>query len=370
MDVAGRLPRCNSIRLKRKLLLLDLEKVLCDSVGLKSGGPRRAVTSFKGVHTERQNGMTYLYQERPQLREFLKLVFKHFDVAIFTCFTTSKATSMINIILTPEEKQQLKFVFTQVHTFDTGIKSGSLDSASVLLKDLRIVWEHFGDLYDETTTVLIDPSPVRAFANPGWTGLFPSPFLYSATSDTFLLQDLWPLLDYLRFSNNVRCFLQLKSPKWSLLNGCRDRRNNLGIYGQLELQFPHKIWVPKFKETILDIAKDDISWDMREWLQSLGPLETVDDESMQQLVSLGIGPDYSGVYRIDSRKFLENVLHVRDTTTKFRNSYEKYACLKMRKTSTKQAWATCINVECIKCWKSTEFVQIRSPTDFILKEKK
>ncbi len=29
-----------------------------------------------------------------------------------------------------------------------------------------------------------------------------------------------------------------------------------------------------------------------------------------------------------------------------------------------------INVECIKCWKSTEFVQIFSRIDFILKEKK
>jgi hypothetical protein len=103
-------------------------------------------------------------------------VFKHYDVAVFTCATLAKTTTMMNLIFTPEERVQFKFVFTGADAFDTRIKSGLPNGSTILLKDFRAVWKHFGEAYDQTNTLLVDLVPVSSFANPHWSSLYVKPF--------------------------------------------------------------------------------------------------------------------------------------------------------------------------------------------------
>jgi hypothetical protein len=269
-----------------------------------------------------------------------------------------------------DERTQFKAIFTRCHAFNTRIKPGINGNPTVVLKDFRVVWKHFGDAYDETNTLLIDASPSTAFANPEWSSLFPTHARHSDVHDSFLTMILWPFLQLLYASNDVRCFLRLHTPKWSLLNECRDKRKRAPLYAQLHHYFPHKIWESKYFHTILDVGKDDISWDTRDLIQHLGPLEKLDDKRVKQVAALGLGADYFGIYKQDPRKFLKDVLQVRDSTKKFLNSHTKDACLRDRKIDKKGRKFTCTNVECKLCLENTEYVRIKSAVDFTLKMRK
>jgi hypothetical protein len=357
--------------IKRKLLLLEVEKVLMDCLGFGSSGPsRQAFSTPNGMHTYKQNGMTYIFQERPGLHKFLDNVFKHFDVAIFTCATPVKTTRLMDLIFTAEERQQFKFVFTQADVFDTGIRSefGGGGFPTLLLKDFRVVWKHFGGAYDETNTILVDVLPVRSFANPQWTSLYVKPFFYAENSpDDFLLEILWTTLGFMSHaSNDVRCFLYHYTPKWSLLNACRYRRKNQTMWAELDHKFSHKIWKCEYKWTVLDLGKYDMSWDVREKIQN-ACMESMDKRTMLEFAIPCIGQDYSGMYKSNLRQLVVDIFHQRDTTSKFVNTFPRNGCLQTRKDDRKRRRFTCYNPECLKCWRQTEFIRIMSEERFILK---
>ena len=167
---------------------------------------------------------TFLYRPQPGLHNFMWNIFSLFDVAIFTCAGRPKGQKMINMLFNKEEQEKFKYIFYQEDTQATTIyRTDVMDrEAFVLFKDCRNVWAKLGDQYDEGNTLLIDDSPTKAFVNPAWTALFPDPFKYDDTEDSFLMNILLPYLWGLEGAYDVSCYLLNHSPKWSLLNARRD----------------------------------------------------------------------------------------------------------------------------------------------------
>lgn len=79
---------------------------------------------------------------------------------------------------------------------------------------MSTIWEEFGDLYDESNTLLIDASPYKAILNPLRTALYANPYKFDVADD-FLLTLLWPVLDKMPYCCDVRLFLRWNKPNWS-----------------------------------------------------------------------------------------------------------------------------------------------------------
>jgi hypothetical protein len=186
--------------------------------------------------------------------------------------------------------------------------------------------------------------------------------------DDFLLEILWTTLDFMSHaSNDIRCFLCHYTPKWSLLNACRYRRKNETLWAELRHKFSHKLWRSEHNFTVLDLGKYDMSWQLRDGIQNAEPMETMDEQRRYEFALGCIGKDYRGVYQRQLDLLLLEIFHVRDTTTKFLNSYDQDRCLQTKKDDRKRHRYTCYNPYCLKCWKSTEFIQIINEENFILR---
>jgi len=119
------------------------------------------------------------------------------DVGIWTCAGVPRTKYMVEKFFTKEERKKFKFVYTQADTYDTEIQRKDITDggkANVLLKDFRKIFQGFDMKYIESNTVLIDDSPIKAFANPRYTSLFPTPFTHTQVNDDFLGKVLYPYL--------------------------------------------------------------------------------------------------------------------------------------------------------------------------------
>jgi TFIIF-interacting CTD phosphatase-like protein len=167
------LPSHISSPIKRKLLVLDLNGLLWDSVKHQAKGPNRHVSTAKGIFWDRRHGFSTMYSKRPGIHEFLSSAFKLFDVAIWTCAGQPRTEHMMEMMLTKEERSKLKFTFTQENSFNTKIRRLDVTDgkAMVFLKKFSQIYSGFDNLYGEDNTILVDDSPVKAFANPRWSSL-------------------------------------------------------------------------------------------------------------------------------------------------------------------------------------------------------
>lgn len=102
---------CLMMALKRKLLILDLNGFLCNSIKLATGRlTRRFQTQgVPGVH----QGRHHLYLERLDYHQFLEKCFQSFDVAIWTYAAEFCLGEMMSLLFTELEHSQFKFVPNQ-----------------------------------------------------------------------------------------------------------------------------------------------------------------------------------------------------------------------------------------------------------------
>jgi hypothetical protein len=255
---------------------------------------------------------------------------------------------MVNMIFTDEERRQFKFIFSQEKAFDTRIPRPDIadGKANVLLKDFRVIWNQFGDLYDATNTILIDDSPVKAFANPPNSALFPSPYAHSPVQDDFLMTILLPCLGKLWRVVDVTCYLRLNTPKWSLRNVQKDRQTNVAVYAQLQ-RFKDKIWHFRNPYTVLDLTPAEIPWYIKFSIWKLNSLDKMDDTQVKSIADICMGQHYSGPYRGDPHEFVKDLLTMKENTSEFKMRDDKRVCNRDRLVDRGGAKLTCSNVNCL-----------------------
>lgn len=336
--------------LPNKLLILDLNGFVCNSVKPQTGGSTRRfrTATVNGVH----QGKHYLYFERPGYHKFFAECFKMFDVGIWTCAGPSRATEMMTLLFTEDERRQFKFVYDQTFCLDTkaqrpDVKDGA---APIFLKDLRTVWSSFKDLYDDRNTLLIDDSPLKALTNPPNTALFPSSYTTKGSNqdDIFLMSILLPYLTRLAGATDVRLFLKNKTPKWSLRNEALDLQRQNSTYCKLA----HLRWQKEYKPrlSVLDLCGVEIDWDLRVMISNIGPLDKLSDGVMRFLsLKLGITFERIPELRSDPEVFLQNVLHARDRLGRFKCHGDKAHCSRDRNVDRQRNLLTCSNKHCLLC---------------------
>ncbi|CAN4081635.1 unnamed protein product [Withania somnifera] len=148
-------------RLRRKLLILDVNGLLADVVNPppKDCRPdacfaRRAI--FK----------------RPYCNDFLKFCFERFDVGIWSSRSKKIIVKVVDYLL-GSMKHKLLFCWDMSHSTQTMFKTLENKHKPLVCKELSKVWDRYdpnlpwerGD-YDESNTLLLDDSPYKAMLNP------------------------------------------------------------------------------------------------------------------------------------------------------------------------------------------------------------
>ncbi|KAM3342667.1 putative C-terminal domain small phosphatase isoform X1 [Capsicum galapagoense] len=177
----GDLCMMTGCRLRRKLLILDVNGLLADIVNPppKDCNPdacfaRRAI--FK----------------RPYCNDFLKFCFERFDVGIWSSRSKKIIVKVVDYLL-GNMKHKLLFCWDMSHSTQTMFKTLENKHKPLVCKELSKVWDRYdpnlpwerGD-YDESNTLLLDDSPYKALLNPVHTAIFPLSYHYKVENDNSL----------------------------------------------------------------------------------------------------------------------------------------------------------------------------------------
>ncbi|KAJ1664810.1 Nuclear envelope morphology protein 1 [Coemansia sp. RSA 1813] len=172
--------------LKKKTLVLDLDETLIHS---SPQGSYRAHHRIEVV-IDKVACLYYVYK-RPHVDFFLRKVSEWYKVVVFTASLAEYADPVIDLL-----DVQGKFISGRY------FREACIPYDSSYAKDLAYVDP------DLSQIVLVDNSPLSYFINPT-NGIPIQPWINSDPKDEALL-DLLPLLDALRFTDDVRSVLSLR----------------------------------------------------------------------------------------------------------------------------------------------------------------
>ena len=224
---------------------------------------------------------------------------------------------MVRIIFTKEERNKFKFIWDQSRIVDSNVPR--LDArCNIMLKDLTTVWNtpEFVGVYDDSNTVLIDDSPIKTFVNPRFTSLYPTTFKFGDCEDTFLPDILWPFLQKLSLAQDVKRFLQLNMPKWSLRNQKVDEEKNVAAYAALCKGFcVTKPSIPQY--TLLDVSDYEVSMREKRIISFLPPYHHCTAENIKEAALELLGKSYQGPYVNDPLQFIHKYGNLRHPVTSF-----------------------------------------------------
>ncbi|KAJ2552589.1 Nuclear envelope morphology protein 1 [Coemansia sp. RSA 1933] len=172
--------------LKKKTLVLDLDETLIHS---SPQGSYRAHHRIEVV-IDKVACLYYVYK-RPHVDYFLRKVSEWYKVVVFTASLAEYADPVIDLL-----DVQGKLIS------DRYFRDACIPYDSSYAKDLACIDP------DLSQIVLVDNSPLSYFINPT-NGIPIQPWINSDPKDEALL-DLLPLLDALRFTDDVRSVLSLR----------------------------------------------------------------------------------------------------------------------------------------------------------------
>ncbi|KAJ1966278.1 Nuclear envelope morphology protein 1 [Dipsacomyces acuminosporus] len=175
-----------SRNLKKKTLVLDLDETLIHS---SPQGSYRAHHRIEVV-IDKVACLYYVYK-RPHVDYFLRKVSEWYKVVIFTASLAEYADPVIDLL-----DSQKKYISARY------FRESCIPHDTSYAKDLAAIDQ------DLSQIVLIDNSPLSYFINPT-NGIPIQPWVNSDPKDEALL-DLLPLLDALRFTDDVRSILSLR----------------------------------------------------------------------------------------------------------------------------------------------------------------
>ncbi|KAJ2325519.1 Nuclear envelope morphology protein 1 [Coemansia sp. RSA 2611] len=172
--------------LKKKTLVLDLDETLIHS---SPQGSYRAHHRIEVV-IDKVACLYYVYK-RPHVDYFLRKVSEWYTVVVFTASLAEYADPVIDLL-----DVQGKYIAGRY------FRESCIPHDSSYAKNLAAINQ------DLSQVVLVDNSPLSYFINPT-NGIPIQPWINSDPKDEALL-DLLPLLDALRFTDDVRSVLSLR----------------------------------------------------------------------------------------------------------------------------------------------------------------
>ncbi|KAL0911833.1 hypothetical protein M5K25_017757 [Dendrobium thyrsiflorum] len=197
--------RLLACRTKRKLLVLDLNGLLCDIVN----------DYYNSYRVEKKVGGKPFFK-RPFCDDFLKFCFDHFHMGIWSSRRKYNVDSALDYLL-GEFKQKLLFCWDQSKCTYTGVKTIENHHKPLVLKELKKLWnKEESDLpwqkgdFSPSNTLLLDDSPYKALCNPPNTAIFPYPYRYTDERDNSLGPggDIRVYLENLLISDDVQHFVE------------------------------------------------------------------------------------------------------------------------------------------------------------------
>ncbi|KAJ2744960.1 Nuclear envelope morphology protein 1 [Coemansia sp. BCRC 34301] len=171
---------------KRKTLVLDLDETLIHS---SPQGSYRAHHRIEVV-IDKVACLYYVYK-RPHVDYFLRRVSEWYKVVVFTASLAEYADPVIDLLDSQNKLIEGRY-----------FRESCVPHDSSYAKDLAAIDP------DLSQIVLVDNSPLSYFINPT-NGIPIQPWVNSDPKDEALL-DLLPLLDALRFTDDVRSILSLR----------------------------------------------------------------------------------------------------------------------------------------------------------------
>ena len=180
---------------RRPLVVLDINGVLIHRVhksNLKNNKKSTFVTP---------NG--YHVFVRPNAKGFLTFLFKHFDVAVWTCMNKQNAQFVLERLMTRKQKDSLKFVYTQKECDKSGLEN-------------PLFYKRMSKLPFTNKTnnvVFIDDSPHNVSYNPPYTAIHPKTYTNNE-SDNALVNIRKLFEAYLNETSNITMstFLKKQEP--------------------------------------------------------------------------------------------------------------------------------------------------------------
>lgn len=200
-------PRLPSSRLRKKLLILDINGLLADIV---SPPPKDHKADTKIARRA-----VFM---RPACHDFLKFCFERFEVGVWSSRSERIATRVIDYLM-GDMKHKLLFCWDLSQCTATGFRTLENRHKTLVFKELRRLWEkHDPNLpwekgeYNESNTLLLDDSPYKALLNPAYTSVFPHPYKFSDGIDSSLGDggDLRVYLEELSAAKDVQKFVEKK----------------------------------------------------------------------------------------------------------------------------------------------------------------
>jgi CTD nuclear envelope phosphatase 1 len=183
--------------MKKKTLVLDLDETLVHSTTKSSPN-----CDFKIEVSQHNTLVIYYVFIRPKLKDFLNMISQWYKISIYTASVPEYADQVLDII---DTKRIIRRRLFRDHCVVT---------TKGFTKDLTQIES------DLSQVILIDNSDVcfQLFPN---NGIAISTFTTDKSDNC--LMELIPLLDALRFVNDVRSLLKLRRNKYNLLTS---RTNN------------------------------------------------------------------------------------------------------------------------------------------------
>jgi hypothetical protein len=226
-----------------------------------------------------------------------------------------KNIGILEMIFSEEELKKFKFVWGQYHLASTKVLRPD-GNGLLMVKDLRVVWDVlYSGVYNHTNTVLIDHFPMVTFINPTWTCLYPTKFKFGDCTDYFLLDIFWPLLQKLSCAIDVRRFLSINTPKWSLKNYFLDQRKYAQTYALLNREY-HVTRVSMPMHSILDYSDYEIRWMEKHLVSTIPPIgdPSFTEPHIEKIALHLLSPGF----RVPNvLEFVNKVREIRDTSSKF-----------------------------------------------------
>jgi RNA polymerase II subunit A small phosphatase-like protein len=141
---------------------------------------------------------TIYVKKRPWLDEFLKLCFKHFQVAIWSASGKEYVDRVLENILASDQKPV--FVWSADRCTQVRSRDGLSSYPTYVVKDLKKVWRR--KLYHRNQTLIVDDTSSTYSRNYGNAVPIKS---YMGAKDDQELGRVWKLLFELKDCSNVRC---------------------------------------------------------------------------------------------------------------------------------------------------------------------
>lgn len=170
--------------MKKGNVLLDLDETLLSSqetekFDIESG----KLSKFRWENMDD----IYIVVERPHLQEFLTVLFRDFNVSIWTAASKEYASFIAeNIILKGDKKRKIDYILFQEHGKISDKKYNKSGS-----KELRLLWEYFHlPGFNKDNTFIIDDNP-NVYSSQLSNAIIAKPFDYKDTNsdkDKFLLK--------------------------------------------------------------------------------------------------------------------------------------------------------------------------------------